>query len=203
MAVDNGGKLTVQGCQIPELFDAFRTVQTAKKQEQKNNWNPRGLSPLPFSEILAGRNTSEYTVQDILCTANAFIAETVADEIKNVMNCMLHDKGRQDENTELLITGSGQLHGLLMNLLSSHLGKRPITPISRLGFSSDCFDAANTAMLTLMAADQIPSNLPSLTGSDTSRPLGRITPGSVSAWQQLLNEMTLSKPAARNLRSAV
>jgi len=209
MSIDNGGKLTVQGCQLPELLDALRAVQSERQRTSKtqtSNWNPLGISPSPFLEVLAHRNTSEYTVQDILCTANAFIAECVADAILN----MFSETERETENNdskntepELLITGSGQLHGLLVNLLSSHLNKRPIMPIARLGFSSDCFDAVNTAMLTLMAADQIPSNLPSLTGSDTSRPLGRITSGSAAAWQRLLNEMTLSKPAARNLRSAV
>ncbi|GHT32876.1 hypothetical protein FACS1894214_4830 [Planctomycetales bacterium] len=86
MSVDSGGKLTVQGCQIPELLTAFNAVQTAKKQEQRNDWNPLGLSPAPFLEIFARRNTSEYTVQDILCTANAFIAEVVGDAIRNILS---------------------------------------------------------------------------------------------------------------------
>lgn len=189
--IDVGGRLTVQGCQITNLLNEFRTIPVPEYV-----WNPQGLSPKPLLDVLAKFDISEHSTQDVLCTASYFIAETVAANVREMI-------GHGDSEPEILLTGSARMHGMLMNVISSGIGKRCMTPITQLGFPTETFDAICIAMLSLMSIDQIPSNIATLTGSETSKSLGRITPGSVAAWQKLLHELVQAKPTARSLRSAI
>lgn len=190
-AVDAGGKLTVQGCQIPELLGEFH--QLAKNQSA---WNTFGLSPTPYITAALNKTANGHSYQDVLCTASCFIAEAIAE----TLNRKIKESGGEPE---ILLTGSARQHGMLLNQISSGLNKRPLTPITQYGFPSETFDSLCVSILSLMCVDRIPSNLPHLTGSDVSKPLGRITPGSVGNWQRLLQAMVQTKPVVRTLRSAM
>jgi 1,6-anhydro-N-acetylmuramate kinase len=190
-AVDLGGKLTVQGCQIPELLVEFRSLT-----KNPSAWNPLGLSPKPFLAAAIRKTATGHSYQDVLCTASCFIAEVVAEKIQAKFN-------EYGPDMEILLTGSARQHGMLPNLVSNALNHRPLVSLTPLGFPSETFDSLCVALLTLMSADRIPSSLPHLTGSDTTKPLGRLTPGSVANWQHLLQSMVQTKPAVRTLRSAM
>lgn len=189
--IDVGGRLTVQGCQITSLLDDLRAIPGLEYA-----WNSQGLSPKPLLDVLAKFDLSEHSTQDVLCTASYFIAEAVAGGVQKMLEYC-------DSEPEILLTGSARMHGMLMNVISSGLGKPVMTPITQFGFPTETYDAICVAMLSLMTVDQIPSNIATLTGSETSKSLGRITPGSVAAWQKLLQELVQAKPTARSLRSAV
>lgn len=73
-------------------------------------------------------------------------------------------------------------------------------------FENDCVGSLNSvlaAVLGMMSIDQIPANLPHITGAQTQRILGRFTPGAPSNWRQLLREMADFQPPAMRLRDAV
>ena len=190
--VDNSGRFAVQGCQIPQLLLTLRSALLPKA-----DWTPTGLKPDRYLRIADKAAQDGFSHQDILCTVSCFIAETIAERVLNMMSTAdLHEP-------ELLIQGSGQQHGLLMNSLATQLQMRSLMPISQLGIPVDTFDALCTAMLTSLTINHIPGNLPHLTGSETAKPLGRITPGSIANWHRLINEMAGTKPVNRSLRSAM
>jgi anhydro-N-acetylmuramic acid kinase len=191
-ALDTGGRFAVQGCQIPQLMSALRTALLPKE-----DWSPTGLKPDRYLKIADKAAQEGLSHQDILCTVSGFIAEAVADRVLNLITTVSQGE------PELLIQGSGWQHGLLMNSLATKLQRRSLTPISQFGIPVDTFDALCTAMLTLLSVDHVPSNLPHLTGSETTKPLGRITPGSIAHWHRLLCEMAGTKPGNRSLRSAM
>jgi hypothetical protein len=64
-------------------------------------------------------------------------------------------------------------------------------------------DAVLTAILGLMHVDQMPGNLPELTGCEQQRILGRLTPGRPHQWRQLLREMADFQPPVMKLKDAV
>lgn len=59
------------------------------------------------------------------------------------------------------------------------------------------------AMLGFLHVDQMPANIPSLTGARQQRILGRLTPGRPNSWRNLLREMADHEPPAMKLRDAV
>ncbi|GHT24564.1 hypothetical protein FACS189419_09540 [Planctomycetales bacterium] len=183
-AVDLGGRFAVQGQQIPELSAQFREALPSK-----SDWIPFGLMPDRYLQLAARAVQNGHPQQDVLCTAALFIAETVSSVLQN-------------SEQEILLTGTCRLHGLLMNSLSSQLEHRTLTPISQIGIPMDTFEALCTAMMTLMAVEHIPGNLPHLTGSEGAKTLGRTTPGSLTNWHRLLQIMATTRPADRSLRNA-
>jgi anhydro-N-acetylmuramic acid kinase len=191
-AIDTGGRFAVQGCQEPKLLSALRSVLP-----QKENWSSTGLKPERYLKITDRAAKEGLSHQDILCTVSAFIAETVADRVSNLTRSAGYFA------PELLVQGSGQQHGLLMNSLVTQLQKRSLMPISQLGIPVDTLDALCTAMLALLAVNNVSGNLPHVTGSETTKPLGRITPGATVNWHRLLEEMAGTKPANRPLRTAM
>jgi hypothetical protein len=70
-------------------------------------------------------------------------------------------------------------------------------------FKEEWLAPATAAMLALLHLDQIPANLPELTGASAPRILGRLTPGSPGAWRRLLLDMTSANTATLPLRRAV
>ena len=191
-AVDTGGRFAVQGCQNPQLMSALRSALPANE-----NWSPTGLKPDRYLQITDKTAQAGLSHQDVLCTVSGFIAETVAERVLDII------KNASPREPELLVQGSGSQHGFLMNSLVSQLQKRRLTPVSQLGIPTDTFDALCTAMLTSLTVDHVPGNLPHLTGSETTKPLGRITPGSMANWHRLICEMAGTKPVNRSLRSAM
>jgi len=191
-AIDTSGRFAVQGCQNPQLLSALRAALLPKE-----DWSPAGLKPDRYLQIAEKAAKEGLSHQDILCTVSGFIAETVAGQVLSMT------KGTGSFEPELLIQGSGQQHGLLMNSLTTHIQKRSLVPISQLGIPVDTFDALCTAMLALLAVDRVPGNLPHVTGSESAKPLGRLTQGSMANWQRLLCEMAETTPANRSLRSAM
>ena len=194
-SVDVGGRLTVQGCQVPELLSDLRLASS-----QPEVWNPFGLSPEPYLKAASRSTGKGHSYQDVLCTASCFIAETV---VENVLTMIAERSRDGSSEPEILLSGACRMHGMLMNLISSQLKKRPLNPITQFNIPAETFDALCTAMLTLMAVDHIPASLPHLTGSETTKPLGRITPGSITNWTRLLQEMAATKPVGRSLRNAM
>ena len=64
-------------------------------------------------------------------------------------------------------------------------------------------DALVAALLGMLHIDQLPSNLPNLTGARSQRILGRLTPGRPSNWRQLIRAMAQHHPAPMKLKDAI
>ena len=64
-------------------------------------------------------------------------------------------------------------------------------------------DALVAALLGMFHIDQLPGNLPNLTGARSQRILGRLTPGRPSNWRQLIRAMAQHHPAPMKLKDAI
>ncbi len=60
-----------------------------------------------------------------------------------------------------------------------------------------------SGLLGMLHIDQIPANLPHLTGASGLRVLGRLTPGRLSAWRHLLVNMTDTQSPIMRLKDAI
>ncbi|MDR1142526.1 MAG: anhydro-N-acetylmuramic acid kinase [Planctomycetaceae bacterium] len=194
-SIDLGGRLTVQGCQIPALLSELRGLVPPEEV-----WNPYGLPVDRYLKVVAKSTNDGHSYQDVLCTTSHFIAETIT---KHLQTLIAEHTANDHSEPEILVSGSVRMHGMMMNQISSQLRRRPMTPITHLDIPTETFDSLCTAMLTLMAVEHIPASLPHLTGSETTKPLGRITAGSITNWHRLLREMAQTKPTERPLRSVI
>ena len=59
------------------------------------------------------------------------------------------------------------------------------------------------ATLGVLSIDQLPANIPWITGAKSQKVLGTLTPGSPANWRQLLREMADFQPPVMRLRDAI
>lgn len=106
----------------------------------------------------------------------------------------------------LLVISNGQSQAELVQFLTrmeqNGLAVEQITPDSELA-PCDSIAARTTAMLGMLFTDQLPSNVPSLTGAKALRMLGRLTPGKPFSWRNLLAVMADSHSTPMRLRDAI
>ncbi|MGL4595713.1 MAG: anhydro-N-acetylmuramic acid kinase [Thermoguttaceae bacterium] len=206
-SIDTGGCLSVQGCQIPTLLNDFRQMTrqlSSQMTASQKEWSPFGLSAESYLAITTKASQGGCSWQDILCTTSYFIAESVVSAVQNVHEKYANNSEKHsDIHSEIYLCGAARMHGMLANLISSALPHFSMKPISQLDIPSDTFDALCTAMLTLLFVDHIPAGLSHLTGCETSRILGSVTPGSIVNWHRLLQEMSATKPVGHSLRAAI
>ncbi len=194
-AFDPGGRLAVQGHRIDRLIEHWLADPYFRRSPPR--WHPRGVRPERFLvDALRMAVEAGWSVRDLLCTATHFIAEAVALAIQR----RLPEDARIDE---IVLTGGGQHNGMLLREIAAKMPGVPVTRTSELGIATEALGPACVGLLAMFHLDQVPGNPPEVTGTEVSRVLGRLTPGSPQSWQRLLAEMTGSKPAVRPLRSAL
>ncbi len=157
-----------------------------------------------------------WSVRDLLCSATHMVAEAVAGALRRRIP-------PEPPIAELIVTGGGQQNGFLLREIGQCIGL-PLVRLDELGedlpqsflrhashraptgtesLAADAFGAAAIAVLAMLYLDQVPANSPAITGAETPRLLGRLTPGSPQNWQRLLHAATGNWPAIRPLRSAI
>ncbi|QEG22853.1 anhydro-N-acetylmuramic acid kinase [Mariniblastus fucicola] len=96
----------------------------------------------------------------------------------------------------------------LVSRLQNHYAETQVSGSWRSHFSGESMGDVDgpsilAAMLGFMHVDQMPANIPALTGAQQQRILGRLTPGRPNSWRNLLREMADHEPSAMKLRDAV
>jgi anhydro-N-acetylmuramic acid kinase len=104
---------------------------------------------------------------------------------------------------QIFLAGGDRYRTRLREPLQRMMPAASIDNVEALGVTGDYFSAVLVAALGAMHVDQMPANLPWLTGAEMPRILGRLTPGSPKQWRMLLREMADYHPAAMRLRDAV
>ncbi len=194
-AFDPGGRLAVQGQRLASLLDRWLADPYFRRSIPR--WHPRGVRPERFLfDALQMAVDAGWSVRDLLCTATHFVAESVAQAVARD----LPDDALIDQ---LVVTGGGQQNGMLLRELGTLFPKVPVVRTADLGIDSEALAPACAAILAFFHIDQVPANLPEVTGSEVARVLGCLTPGSPQSWQRLLSTIHGTRPMVRPLRSAI
>jgi anhydro-N-acetylmuramic acid kinase len=192
---DPGGRLAVQGRRIPELIDAWLRDPYFKTPLPR--WHPHGVRPERFlSEALRLAVDRGWSVRDLLCSATHFLVESIAQTIAQRLP---EDLGVR----EIVLTGGGQQNGMLLGEIVGRLPEISVRRVADFGMDGEVLGPASVALMALLHLDQVPANHPAVTGAETCRVLGRLTPGSPQSWQRLMEEFTTARPEVRPLRSAI
>ncbi len=192
---DPGGRLAVQGKCIPELVEHW--LADPYFDTPLPRWHPRGVHPQRFlAEAMQMAVSKGWSVRDMLCSATHFLAQATVQGMRR----RLPDFAQA---TEIIVAGGGQHNGLLLRKIAEMSGL-PIVRLADCGFpQSEAFEAACVAMLAMLYVDRVPANLAAVTGAQSPRLLGRITPGAPQQWQRLLQMAAEQPPEATTLRMAM
>src|SRR2546427_4657335 len=104
---------------------------------------------------------------DLVATATAFTARTIADEQKFLP--------RRVE--EVFISGGGARNPTLMRRLQETWGGTPVRTVEALGWDGRALEAVAVAAFAYQHVRGVPCNLPPVTGAKRAVVLGTITPG--------------------------
>ncbi|MEM9411570.1 MAG: anhydro-N-acetylmuramic acid kinase [Planctomycetota bacterium] len=143
----------------------------------------------------SGQTYLEHEIADVVRTSVVATVEYLVAQIKST--------NQIKELTEIYLDSSPELLGTFTNELQRAQPDVVIENQFQNLFNQGASSATLTAILGAMTVDQMPANLPTITGAQSQRILGRITPGSPSNWRQLLLEMADFQPPAMRLRDAV
>lgn len=191
---DPGGRLAVQGQQIPELLDHWLADPYFKRPLPR--WHPWGVRPERFfTESVQMAIQAGWSVRDLLCTATHFIAAAIEKAVERLPQASTIE--------EFVICGGGQQNGLLLRELASRLGNGRIVHLNDLGMADEALRPAAAAVLAMMHVDQTPANPSAVTGANAPSVLGRLTPGSPQNWRRLIQQAAQAPPPKTPIRAVV
>ena len=192
---DPGGRLAVQGKKIPDLIRHW--LADPYFEEAPPRWHPQGVrSDCELDETVRMAAEAGWSIRDLLCTATHFIA----DCIDRAITAQLPPSAAIDE---IIITGGGQSNGMLLGEIALRVPGMPLRRIAEIGWPPGLLEATTAAVLAALHVDMVPANHPSITGTQSPRVLGRLTPGSPGAWRQLVGHLYAAAPTHTSLRNAV
>ena len=186
---DSGGRLAVQGRRVDELVNHW--LHLCKTHEPSGE---DGAAEMLRGAVVMAVEQG-WSVYDLLCSASHFVAESAA--------ACLERLAPDSAGTEIILAGGGLANGLILRHLTAQLPDYSLRRIEELGGESDVVPAAVAATLALLHLDQVPANVAGLTGADTPRVLGNLTPGGPQAWQRLLASCVTGGHSIRPLRAAL
>lgn len=193
-SLDAGGRLAVQGQQLPELMAHWQ--RDPYFDGPLPRWRPEGVSPERFlSDSYRLAVQSNWSVRDLLCTATHFVAQQVADTA-------LRRLPAGYPVDEVILTGGGLQNGLLMRQLTARLPKIPLVRISERCCPAEAFSPAAVAAAGLLTIEGQPATLPEISGVVAPCIAGRLTPGLPLTWRRLLDVMLSPPVSGLTLRSA-
>jgi anhydro-N-acetylmuramic acid kinase len=168
------------------LADSQRKVRLHwRPEDDETGWLLDQVAPAALADVASSRR--------VIRTARTFLVQSIAERAEQFYGAASGDRR--------ILMSRGAME--LAKPLKDSLPAWRATPISAGGIEEDWLPASTTAMLALLHLDQIPANLPELTGASAPRVLGRLTPGSPGAWRRLLLDMTSANPSTLALRRAV
>lgn len=176
---DAGGKHAVQGRCIEPVLQHWLSHPALLRRP------PKSLSRHAFGEEFVSQamkqaRESHWPLHDLLCTASHFVARSIATALRRFV---------PSPPTRVLLSGGGIRNGFLWQLLTQQFTGVPLEKTDVYGVPAHMRKALASAGLAALIVDNVPANLPPVTGASGTRLLGSITPGSSTNWARCLGWM--------------
>jgi anhydro-N-acetylmuramic acid kinase len=120
------------------------------------------------SEFVSKLLDTELSSEDLIATATALTAESIAAAVRN----FVLPEMRVDE---IFVSGGGTHNPTLMRMLRKAMGEIPVKESTEVGLDVDAKEAIAFAVMAYETAHCRPSNVPMATGARRSVVLGKIT----------------------------
>ena len=202
--LSNIDQLYAGGTEVPELKAGWEAV-IVNSGLLGNNGESSQLVESRFDSIA----TELVVYADGYIKANdSSFSSLIRTGISWVVQLVVEELARQSgaspgDFDELLVACSPQYEASVINLLVQKFPDTSVGSVRKHGIASEQMGAVVAAVLGLFHIDQMPANVPWLTGAESQRILGRLTPGSPSNWRQLVRTMADFHPAPMKLKDAI
>jgi len=113
---------------------------------------------------LSGGAAARRRASDLIATATAFAARTIADAYARWL----------PDLDEVLVGGGGSRNPALMRMLAEALAPVPVRPVEAVGINGDAKEAMAFALLAHDALRGLPTNVPGATGARRAVSLGKL-----------------------------
>ena len=178
----------------------FQDINENEKIEldQFNQLNLAGTECDPDTNgcLLKLYNASEISKADYVRSSVVQIVDQLSNQIKQQLP-------RSRTIDEIVVATAPQIMGTFANQFRRNWPGANVYD----GFGWDGCDnhlePILSATLGILCVDQLPANIPWITGAQSQKVLGRLTPGSPANWRQLLRDMADFQPPVMRLRDAV
>lgn len=173
---DAGGKHAVQGRCIEPVLQQWLAHPALLRRP------PKSLARHAFGDEFVAQavrqaQENHWPMHDLLCTASHFVARAIAAALKRFL---------PSSPARVLLSGGGIRNGFLWHLLSQQLSGVPLEKTDNHGVPAHMRKAVASAGLAALVMDNVPANLPPVTGAGGARLLGSITPGATTNWARCL-----------------
>jgi len=168
---DHDGRLASLGQVNPELLEHMMSHAFLRRSP------PKSASGMDFgSDFITGlldmAQHQDVSVEDLLATATAFTAESIARSYREFL-------ARDYTIDEMILGGGGSYNATLRSMLKSRLPGVPIYLHEDFGIYGEAKEAIGYAILANETMLGRASNVPRATGASHPRPLGKIVPGTI------------------------
>ena len=183
----------IQGRSLNELAAAWDRVLPGGP----TTWSPDGIDVEPLLDVVRNWHVSLVEqVTDVFCTAIHWSSRRLVDYLRR-------DLPQSQPVGQILLAGPARVHGFIAHVLTQQLPGIDVMRADDFGVTSECWEAIAAAILAMLHVDQVPANTYALTGVETPRVLGRISPGPPCNWHGVLADMARTLPEKMTLRSAI
>ena len=116
----------------------------------------------------------------------------------------IHDQTRSTPSfSRFLVNAPQRFEPAFLNQFSQLLGNPHVAAAKDVIDGMEDLQPVVSAVLGLLHIDQMPANVPWLSGANCQRILGRVNPGRPSNWRQLIRAMADFQPAPMKLKDAI
>jgi len=166
---DHDGRLASLGAVSDEVLACMMSHAFIQRAPPKTS-GPREFGPEFITGVLDAAQRYDISVEDLLATATAFTAESIARSYRDFL-------APEHPIDEMILGGGGSYNATLRRMLQSRMPGLPIYLHEDFGIYGDAKEAMAYAILANETMLGRASNLPRATGAAHRRPLGKIVPG--------------------------
>ena len=193
---DRDGRLAARGQVSEQLLAELMSHPFLRRRPPKTTGR-EDFGESFVNQLLASARRLRLRTEDVVATATAFTAASIADAYHRFVFPKL--RPAQMARLQVLLGGGGAHNPTLRRMLEREIGVGELLTHENLGISNTAKEALAFAILAHETLLGNPSNVPSATGARRAAILGKIVPGSAEAnqWGRTWNQAEARRSQAK------
>ncbi|TAK93589.1 MAG: anhydro-N-acetylmuramic acid kinase [Verrucomicrobia bacterium] len=174
LTYDRKGSWAARGRVSEKLVKQWLKHPFFKRQPPKSTGREE-FGEVFFRRVVADARKEKLAQSDIVATVTALTAASIAEAYRRFVYPNL--SRRLQELTQVVLVGGGALNPVLRGMIAERVRPAQLCPIEEFGMCAESKEALSFAVLAHETLQDVPGNVPSVTGARRAVVLGSIVPG--------------------------